>query len=445
MRLTGPALIALALAWHGRHLASGRWRGAKAYEFDWIASPLAQGRGYTFDDVSGWLGPYATAPLPTAWVEPAQTAIIAASHALFGDNGRLVLVLLNFAWFFIACLALVEIGRRLHMEFAGIGAAIALAAFGPGKEQLYDYAGNSAPASALMPVVLALAFRCVGSDRIGSALAVGASLGVLMLTHAGTLLLTPLVALFAGLESSGTPSTRARKGLPVLASAALVVAPWTARNWRAFGELVPVRTGLGQNLHYALPAVAQTYRPELFDASWGTPPWRSTDAVQAVRNLRNEPLWIPLVNQGIARAWTRVGPNLTTMNEAQRDKVLFRESMHFVRAHPRIAIELALAKLEAFTWSAWPRFQAITALALLGTLLVWAVPQLWLPVCALGCYLVPYLLSAPLYYRYRAPVEPLIFLLAAVPLALLYRTSIPRVRKLVAQFRSRRQHTEIAA
>ena len=84
-----------------------QWPRASGYEYEWIANALASGHGYAFDPEHAWLGPYARGSEYTlsAWIDPVQTFIMAASFQLFGEHGRLVLVLLNVLW--VAATALV--------------------------------------------------------------------------------------------------------------------------------------------------------------------------------------------------------------------------------------------------------------------------------------------------------------------------------------------------
>jgi tetratricopeptide (TPR) repeat protein len=87
----------------------------------------------------------------------------------------------------------------------------------------------------------------------------GLLLGLATLTRSATLLFLPLVGLWL-LAQHGEPDggRRARlpglirRGGPALAlfglAAALTVAPWTLRNWLAYGRFIPVETGLAYNV-----------------------------------------------------------------------------------------------------------------------------------------------------------------------------------------------------
>ncbi|HEU4329209.1 MAG TPA: glycosyltransferase family 39 protein [Roseiflexaceae bacterium] len=86
----------------------------------------------------------------------------------------------------------------------------------------------------------------------------GALLGLATLTRSITLLFLPLAGLWllarplAGGLPAGRPLASALRRWPLVAAfalcAALVIAPWTLRNYLAYGRLIPVETGLAYNV-----------------------------------------------------------------------------------------------------------------------------------------------------------------------------------------------------
>ena len=414
--------VILSVAWRARHIVDGGWRGALGYEFEWIAEPLSKGYGYTFAYDGRWLGPYDNPLTPTAWVEPVQTGVMALAFRALGEQGRMPLVLLNYLWFAACCLLVFEIGRRVSSLSGGTVAAIALAALSPGKNELRWYIGNSALAAVLIcGVALGLLMTFERASLRRSAI-LGLLLGVLALTHAGTMLFVPFAALIAVVAvRDDSAARRLAHGAIVLLTAAAVVLPWSIRNYQAFGEVVPVRTGLGQNMHYALPALAQTIQPDIaLGDGWPPPPWTAANARDAMSRILITTSWRELKNHSIAAGRAGGPADYSLLNEAQRDAILREQSIDFIRNYPGFAIRLGIAKADGFFWSNWPDFRPVTVLAIIGALITLRRRSGWIIGGLIVLYVVPYLLSAPIYYRYRAPIEPLLFVLCGVPVGLCF-------------------------
>src|SRR5262249_11667519 len=135
----------------------------------------------------------------------------------------------------------------------------------------------------------------------------------------------------------------------VVIVAALVISPWTFRNWITFGEFIPVRSGLGQNLHYAIPALAHTFTPGLRpDHQWKDPPWTAKNAAEAVSILSNlqsqTKIW--QYSKDTVVALRPVG--YEQFNEVQRDTVFLSHTVEFALAHPSIVLKMMVAKGIAF-------------------------------------------------------------------------------------------------
>jgi hypothetical protein len=97
-------------------------------------------------------------------------------------------------------------------------------------------------------LTLLLAYRMLERPRPARALALGAVLGATALTRPECLMLLPLLVLPAALR--GGQGWPARLAL-VCAATALVIAPWTIRNWRVFDRPVLVSTNDGTVLRGA--------------------------------------------------------------------------------------------------------------------------------------------------------------------------------------------------
>ena len=140
-------------------------------------------------------------------------------------------------------LSLGLLGRRLSGEAAGLVAA-AWAAFYP---ELVWFVSHYW-AETVFTVLLWWGFeRLAAADADGSwraALAAGAFFGLAILTRETVLYFVPLAGLWLAWRREGG----ARRAAAFVLAAALVVLPWTVRNWLAFDAFVPVSTAGALNL-----------------------------------------------------------------------------------------------------------------------------------------------------------------------------------------------------
>jgi hypothetical protein len=288
--------------------------------------------------------------------------------------------------------------------------------FVPGKSELQWYIGNSALAAMLIGLVASAMLSTYKRPSMRKSAVLGFLAGALWLTHAGPMLFVAFAAVVAVIAArEDALGRRWMHGAVVLAIATAVVLPWTYRNYTAFGTVVPVRTGLGQNMAYALPALAQTIRPDIdLGIPWSPPPWTARDAPDAVAKVLDLERWIQLNRHALAAGKAGGPVDYGMLNEAQRDRVLRDQSFDFIRSYPGLALRLGVAKAHGFFWSNWPAFRVVTILALLGALLATRRRGGWIIVGLVVLYAVPYVVSAPLYYRYRASIEPLMFVLCGL-------------------------------
>ena len=123
-----------------------------------------------------------------------------------------------------------------------------------------------------------LVIHLVGNVSVRNAVVAGLAIGVATLTHASTLLFAPVAGLMV-LGFSRRLETRTNLWLPallVVLSATLVVSPWSIRNYRVFGSVVPIRTDLGHMAYIGNVALAQTYLEHRSDETVQVKiPWKS--------------------------------------------------------------------------------------------------------------------------------------------------------------------------
>jgi hypothetical protein len=197
---------------------------------------------------------------------------------------------------------------------------------------------------------------------------------------------------------------------------ALVVAPWTLRNWIGFHALVPVRTGLGFNLFFGYTLLAETFVP-----GWnacpdaGPPPFTTDGARASLRRLQQPDSLRFDFYARLATCMKRSPPPdwRATMNEAERDAVYSRLAAAFARAHPGVAVRLTGSKALSTLFDLGDRWvRWLTILALPGAVLAGLRREARILPALVAAFVLPVVIGFPVFYRYRQPVEPLVVLLA---------------------------------
>jgi hypothetical protein len=205
--------------------------------------------------------------------------------------------------------------------------------------------------------------------------------------------------------------------------AALLVAPWSLRNYLVFDEFVPVRNGAGILAYVGTVGLAKTFAADSV-ATPLPPPWTSSGPFAAVERIIEGP---PDDRRAFEQQWraqvmaARLGPELDGLNEAQRDEWLVREARDFVLANPLLTAQLAVAKLTYFLGhSRLPALVAapLTALAILVCAVSAFRRKLVLaPLLLALAYMAPFAIFTPFFARYRSPIEPVIAVLVGVAVA----------------------------
>lgn len=137
------------------------------------------------------------------------------------------------------------IGRRVGGDAVGLTAA-AVAAVYPMLFQADAVLMTESPYALLVTASILLAYRAAEQPTVLSFAALGGSLGLAALTRSEGILLAPLLTLPVALLLRDLSVTRRlRLAAFALGATALVVAPWTARNYARFDTLVPISNSLG--------------------------------------------------------------------------------------------------------------------------------------------------------------------------------------------------------
>ena len=162
---------------------------------------------------------------------------------LAGGDGRLVGLLTGGG----TIVALGLLGRRLAGERAGLIAA-GLAALYPILIAADGAMMTESTYGVLAAFSLVVTYRLLDRPSLGYAALLGALLGLAALARGEALLLLPLLLIALVRRPGGWRPGGWRTAAVVVAAFAIVLAPWTIRNWSAFDRPVLVATEGGETL-----------------------------------------------------------------------------------------------------------------------------------------------------------------------------------------------------
>lgn len=394
--------FALRLAYTWIAQGPGATPSSDTAQIDAVAWNLANGAGFSYN---GPLGPY-----PTAIVPPVVPWLVSLLYRSVGHD------------YFAALVMQCAIGALAGPLAASLGGAL----FGPAAGALAGWLTACHPllvffsaylltettfTTVLLAALLA-SVSWVKTPRPGRAFGVGMLWGAAILTRPTALLMPALVAVWGWVPLGLTVAARDRIRQIVLLALGvlLVLAPWSARNSAVAGRFVPLKTGAGRTF-------LDANREDLW-----TDPARRGGAGDAMESERYAAL-------------------LRGRSEAEGDSVSSAEAWKFLNAHRAEWPAMALAKLsrfwrltrEAGTTGTWqrPGSPLEPVLRVLDPLLLWSLVVLpfalwgalrslagarrWFQSIALATILLFTLLVLPYWgaLRLRAPIEPLVVLLAA--------------------------------
>ncbi len=334
------------------------------------------------------------------WFPPGYAIFMKPFFLLFEEPAALMAVRIAQAalgaW---TCLLLYRIAAHTFSRLAGLAAAAA-AAFYP-HFVFYTSAWMSETLFiALYYAALLLLLRAGPRPRARSFYAAGLVAGAALLVRPVAISLAP-AALAAAWRVDGTRRANLGRLAIILAGALTLAAPWTLRNWIAYGHLVPIAPNGAFNL-------ATGNHPQA-TGRYTTPPsipgnlWDRMDDYQsrALQFMVEDPWGALLVIMRFKwlAFWELIPPwPLYSSNP------LLYYGEHF------------------FPWIPW-RVVAALGLAGLGVVLAHRKKGWWIAPACLGTYLAFYLL----YFgnaRYRMPIEGLFLVWAGILAAALLR--VPR-------------------
>ena len=372
------------------------------YEYGRIAWNVVQGYGFSYD-FDGRFPLQPTAYSPALYCYTLVPWFFLFGIHLTGPRVMHALLLAAVCWF------LYKIGERLAGRTVGLIAALIWAVY----PELIFLTVRIVPENVMF---LPMTWMLYEAQRLGDggtggktltrrrAFGCGALLGLSAWINPSLQLLGLAVPLSWGI----TGQLKKREGLGKLVlfvlGAVLVIAPWTIRNYIKLGAFVPLRTAFAYNV----------WRGNHIGATGTVRTFEGTDIDDAIpEDYRNlvEAHMVP--------------------DEIERDRFFAAEVKRFIREHPGEYLRLTLTRFLYFWWRDMTHpltghpfyvipWMIILVFAVLG---VWRSLRNWRQWSLWGLQVIGFTLLFSLTIvlpRYRMPIYPAMFLLAAVGLEYAY-------------------------
>jgi 4-amino-4-deoxy-L-arabinose transferase-like glycosyltransferase len=304
--------------------------------------------------------------LPTAERAPLFTVLVAGLYklGLAGGDGRLIGLLTGGG----TITALGLIGRRLAGDRAGLLAA-GVAALYPTLIAADGAMMTESAYGVFAAFSILAAYRLVDAPSLGRALLLGVLLGIAAHARAEALLLLPLV-LVPVLRRPGGP----RASAAVVAAFALVLVPWTVRNWSAFDRPVLIATEGGETLagancdvtYYGRRIGTWQYSCAAFDGRGNEAEELNEAGRKGLRYARDHAARVPLVAAArFARTWGVWQP--FAVPEGRRAWVMHvGEALYFVLIPLAVYGFIVLRRRRVPVWIVMAPFITVTVTALLA-------------------------------------------------------------------------------
>ena len=416
-------LLALFSINRAINLAAGdKWKSVIGYEYYWIAESLASGHGYSlaanhrwyfYDFKSEYPG---DEYYPTALEEPMYPALLALSFTSLGAYGKLFVLLLQVAALYVTSLMIYLLVKKVFNSRLGILFSVVLLLRWPEtfylSERVFSPAVFAGLSMCLSAYVMLWSLEKISFPR---ALVTGCVLGCNCLLLADSLLFVPLAVLLTILLKRPLKPLAWRPALAIAVAAAIVLTPWLVRIGVVFGELIPVRTGFGLILHQSNVAMAGTFTKGKVACHESLEPiWQAKDATEAIEAIRNTD-WkrMAIYKRGYDCVALEAPPGYAAFNEPQRDKVYLEKSLEFMAANPGLFLKMTGARILVYLKGWESRHAVISVLAFIGALISWRNYRSLIIVLLAAGFSFPFALVGSWMYRYRYPVEPMMFVLAS--------------------------------
>jgi 4-amino-4-deoxy-L-arabinose transferase-like glycosyltransferase len=279
--------------------------------YDALARSLLAGRGYSFTEK--WY-PFTPANTPTAHWSFLYPLYLAGVYAVVGYHPLAARIFQGAVGGALICLLIYLIGRRVFDETTGLVGAALAAVYG---YFVYYSVALMTETYFIVCVLLSLHLSLELKEKPtpGRWVGLGLTLGLATLLRQTILIFVPFLLLWLFWELKKRNVRWWYFAVPVIVIA-LLIAPWTVRNYLAYGQFLPLNSNAG----YALYA---SNHPHL-----GT-------------NWSNDNIVVPVPEE------------LRGQNEAELNEALTRKGVEFILADPQRYLWLTLDKtLEYFKF--WP-------------------------------------------------------------------------------------------
>lgn len=402
--------------------------------YDGLARRVVDGYGFSFAE-GHW--PATRAGEPTAHWSYLYTLYLAVIYKIFGMYPMFARIIQALIAGIIQTILIWRIGTRLFDRTVGLVAAALNAVY----IYFFYYAGALVTETFYITCILwtfDVSFRIVHVDRnshkVGQArsrfqwLELGLAIGLTVLLRQLFLLFLPFlfIWIWLNLRQNESVSWKRKLHLPALRGLtlstvvlALMILPFTIRNYRAFGTFVLLNTNAG------------------FAFFWGNHPVHGTT-------------FMPLMSYGAQQYHDLIPTDLLPLNEANLDKALLKLGIQFVVDDPGRFLLLSISRMKEY-FKFWPTSDSglISNLSRVGSFGIslpfilyglwvtlardWKFKSLekrWDIVLILGfivVYTAIHLLTWTL-IRYRLPLDVLFLIFAALAIQRLAEKYLPTFR-----------------
>jgi len=423
---------------------SDKWKSAIGYEYYWIAESMAGGHGYSLPADHRWYyydfkSEYSDDQYyPTALEEPVYPFLLATAFKSFGEYGRLAVLLFNVAALYITSILIYLLVRKIYDSHLGIIASTVLITW-----WWFDISwitlGVFSPAIIGGLNIICSAYLMIWSlEKIS--ITRGAVLGIMLafncLTLSAGLLFLPMAVLLTIISKRPLTPFAWKPALAIVVTAGVIIFPWMLRNYIVFNHVIPVRTGFGLALHQSNPALAATFSENTHARDNELEPiWRAKNAKDAIDQVRSaSEKRMAMYKRSYDYIQSEAPANYSSYNEAERDKVYLGKSIDFIKSNPKTFLILTRYRIQAFLVGWNSRQTLVSLLAVVGALIAWRNQKALILVLLVGAYTFTFSIATSLMYRYRYPIEPILFSLSCgIPII-----ALSKIKLLIGKMTSQR-------